>query len=167
LACSKFIFERNHDAIAFLCEAGSGFGRPQGLSFAERKPGALFRLVKTMKRRIGFCLGAGLASFVAAWGCISVPASRAQQTPAPAAGDKAAQIERGSQAFIGNGCGFCHENGGRKTGRGPQLMDDAHDDDFLMSRIATGSPGRMPAFGQALPVEHIQAIIAYIRNLQP
>jgi mono/diheme cytochrome c family protein len=120
-----------------------------------------------MKRRIGFCLMAGLASFVAAYGCISVPAGCAQQASAPVAGDKAAQIERGSQAFIGNGCGFCHENGGRKAGRGPQLTNDAHDDDFLMSRIATGSPGRMPAFGQALPIEDIQAIIAYIRNLQP
>jgi mono/diheme cytochrome c family protein len=160
-------FERNHDPIAFLCEAGSVLGQPEGLRPPERKPSALFRLVKSMKRRIGFCLMAGFASFVAAYGCILVPASRAQQTSAPAAGDKAAQIERGSQAFTGNGCGFCHENGGRKAGRGPQLMADAHDDDFLMSRIATGSPGRMPAFGQALPIEDIQAIIAYIRNLQP
>lgn len=46
-------------------------------------------------------------------------------------------------------------------------MDDAHDDDFLMTRIATGSPGRMPAFGQSLPIGDIQAIIAYIRNLKP
>ena len=78
-----------------------------------------------------------------------------------------AQIERGSQAFIANGCGWCHAAGGRKEGRCPQLMDDAHDDDFLMTRIATGSPGRMPAFGQSLPIEDIQAIIAYIRNLKP
>ena len=81
--------------------------------------------------------------------------------------DKAAQIERGSQAFIANGCGWCHANGGRKEGRCPQLMDDAHDDNFLMTRIATGSPGRMPAFGQSLQIEDIQAIIAYIRNLKP
>ena len=46
-------------------------------------------------------------------------------------------------------------------------MDDPHDDDFLILRIATGSPGRMPAFGQALPIEDINAIIAYIRNLKP
>jgi mono/diheme cytochrome c family protein len=119
-----------------------------------------------MKRRIGLCLMAGFASFVVC-GCISVPASGAEQTPAPATGDKAAQIERGSQAFIANGCGWCHAAGGRKEGRCPQLMDDAHDDNFLMTRIATGSPGRMPAFGQSLPIEDIQAIIAYIRNLKP
>ena len=46
-------------------------------------------------------------------------------------------------------------------------MDDAHDDNFLMTRIATGSPGRMPAFGQSLQIEDIQAIIVYIRNLKP
>ena len=119
-----------------------------------------------MRRRIGLCLMAGLASFVAC-DFISVPASGAEQTPAPAAGDKAAQIERGSQAFIANGCGWCHANGGRKEGRCPQLMDDAHDDDFLITRIATGSPGRMPAFGQSLQIEDIQAIIIYIRNLKP
>ncbi|MDR3486960.1 MAG: c-type cytochrome [Bradyrhizobium sp.] len=120
-----------------------------------------------MKRWIGLCLMAGLATFVAC-GCISVPASGAEQTPAPSsADDKAAQIEHGSQAFIANGCGWCHANGGRKEGRCPQLMDDAHDDNFLMTRIATGSPGRMPAFGQSLKIEDIQAIIAYIRNLKP
>ena len=110
---------------------------------------------------------AGFVSFVVACGYISVPAGCAEQTSGPAVSDKTAQIERGAQAFIGNGCGWCHENGGRKAGRGPQLMDDAHDDDFLISRIATGSPGRMPAFGQALPIDDIQAIIGYIRNLKP
>ena len=109
---------------------------------------------------------AGFACLVTC-ACVSAPASSAEQAPVPNAGDKAAQIERGSQAFIANGCGWCHANGGRKEGRCPQLMDDAHDDDFLMTRIATGSPGRMPAFGQSLPIEDIQAIIVYIRNLKP
>ena len=108
---------------------------------------------------------AGVACFVMACGYMPVPASGAEQTPAD--GDKTGQIERGSELFIGNGCGWCHENGGRKAGRCPQLMDDAHDDDFLMNRIATGSPGRMPSFGQALQIEDIHAIIAYIRNLKP
>ena len=120
-----------------------------------------------MKRRIGPCLMAGFAFFVTAYGSLSVPASAAEQAPAPAASDKTAQIERGSQAFIANGCGWCHANGGRKEGRCPQLMDDPHDDDFLINRIATGSPGRMPSFGQSLPIEDLQAIIVYIRNLKP
>jgi mono/diheme cytochrome c family protein len=109
---------------------------------------------------------AGVACFVMAGSYIPVPASGAEQT-SPAAGDETAQIDRGHQAFIANGCGWCHENGGRKAGRCPQLMDDEHDDNFLMSRIATGSPGRMPSFGEALPFEDIQAIIVYIRNLKP
>jgi mono/diheme cytochrome c family protein len=119
-----------------------------------------------MRRRIGLCLVAGLVAFAAGYGGISGSASGAEQVPAPA-GDKTAQIERGSQAFIANGCGWCHANGGRKEGRCPQLMDDPHDDDFLINRIATGSPGRMPSFGQSLQIEDVQAIIAYIRNLKP
>lgn len=111
---------------------------------------------------------AAYAALVHAFVCGPAPANCAERTPTLApAGDKAAQIESGSIAFIANGCGWCHQNGGRKTGRAPQLMDDPHDDDFLMTRIATGSPGRMPAFGQALPIEDINAIIAYIRNLKP
>jgi mono/diheme cytochrome c family protein len=142
------------------------FRRVEGLASPECKTKSTVPIGKMMKRRIGLGLMAGLASFVV-YGCISVPASGAEQAPSPAAGDKAAQIERGSLAFIANGCGWCHANGGRKEGRCPQLMDDIHDDNFLMTRIATGSPGRMPAFGQSLQIEEIQAIIVYIRNLKP
>jgi mono/diheme cytochrome c family protein len=120
-----------------------------------------------MEARIGKWVAAGFIVLAAAH-VGSRSASCAEATPATAAGgDSAAKIERGSQAFAANGCGWCHQNGGRAIGRGPQLMDDPHDDDFLMSRIATGSPGRMPAFGQGLPIEDIQAIVAYIRNLKP
>jgi mono/diheme cytochrome c family protein len=128
---------------------------------------AVVPIGENMKARIGAWLMASLTAFVVA--CAgSTAASCTEGTSAPAAsGDAAAQIERGSQAFAANGCGWCHQNGGRAIGRGPQLMNDPHDDDFLMSRIATGLPGRMPAFGQALPFEDIQAIIAYIRNLKP
>jgi mono/diheme cytochrome c family protein len=121
-----------------------------------------------MRRRISFCCAAGFAALAHAFLCSPAPANCAERTPtSEAVVDKAMQIESGSKAFIANGCGWCHENGGRKAGRAPQLMADPHDDDFLMSRIATGSPGRMPAFGQALPIEDIHAIIAYIRNLKP
>jgi|SRR5947209_709275 len=121
-----------------------------------------------MKARNGKWLAVSYIALFAAFAA-SRPASCAEEaTSAPAAGgDASAAIERGSQAFISNGCGWCHQNGGRSTGRGPQLMDDSHDDNFLMSRIASGSPGRMPAFGQAIPFEDIQAIVAYIRSLKP
>jgi len=145
------------------------FRRRNGYAHSHVKPGAAVGpgQVKSMKRS-SFCNTAAFAALVYAFVCGSAPANCAERTPTPAAaGDKAAQIESGSKTFIANGCGWCHENGGRKTGRAPQLMDDPHDDDFLISRIATGSPGRMPAFGQALPIEDINAIIAYIRNLKP
>jgi mono/diheme cytochrome c family protein len=91
-------------------------------------------------------------------------APSANASPGP---DKAAQIEKGKSLFISYGCGWCHEQGGRHAARCPQLMDDPHDDAFLLTRIATGSPGRMPAFGQALAEPDIAAIITYIRNLKP
>ena len=90
------------------------------------------------------------------------------KAPSPSGGgDKTAQIEKGRLLFISYGCGWCHEGGGRKAARCPQLMDDAKDDDFLLTRIATGSPGRMPAFGQSLAEPEIEAIIVYIRDLKP
>src|ERR1043166_1756397 len=90
--------------------------------------------------------------------CSTPAGCAAEQAPAQsgaAAPDKSAQIERGRKVFIGAGCGWCHEGGGRTAGRGPQLMNDPHDDDFLISRIATGSPEKMPPYGQVLPVDDI------------
>ena len=46
-------------------------------------------------------------------------------------------------------------------------MNDPKDDDALISRIATGSAGRMPAYGEALSMDDIQAFMAYIRDLKP
>ena len=120
---------------------------------------------KKMKRRIGLCLVAGLASFVVC-GCISVPAISANERRPTGRRRQGRANERSSQAFIANGCGWCHAAGGRKEvaaatdRRRPRR-------DFLINRIATGSPGRMPSFGQALQIEDIQAIIVYIRNLKP
>ena len=70
-------------------------------------------------------------------------------------------------AFFGSVCGYCHEDGGRRAGKGPQLMGTARTDDYMANRIATGRPGRMPAFGGTLNADQIQAIIHYIRNLKP
>ena len=46
-------------------------------------------------------------------------------------------------------------------------MGTKRSDEYLMNRIATGKPGRMPAFGQTFTLEQIEAIIHYIRNLKP
>jgi mono/diheme cytochrome c family protein len=64
-------------------------------------------------------------------------------------------------------CGFCHSDGGREAGKGPQLMGDQHDDDFLRNRIKNGKQGAMPAFGASFNDQQIDAIIIYIRDLKP
>ncbi len=64
-------------------------------------------------------------------------------------------------------CGFCHEDGGRKAGKGPQLMGTERSDEFLRERIKKGRPGRMPAFGKMFSDEEIDEIVAYIRSLEP
>jgi mono/diheme cytochrome c family protein len=64
-------------------------------------------------------------------------------------------------------CGFCHSDGGRAAGRGPQLMDSPRSDDYIRSRIKTGKEGAMPAFGQVFDDAQIDAIVKYIRELKP
>jgi cytochrome c553 len=66
-----------------------------------------------------------------------------------------------------NICGFCHEDYGRHTGKGPQLMDNPNSDEFLFKRIKDGKPGRMAAFGSVFSDEQIHQIVVFIRNLKP
>src|SRR5690349_22230403 len=64
-------------------------------------------------------------------------------------------------------CGWCHSDGGRAAGKGPQLMDTKRDDDFIRNRIKNGKPGAMPAFGAMFTDAQIDEIIKYIRSLKP
>lgn len=64
-------------------------------------------------------------------------------------------------------CGWCHTDGGRRAGKGPQLMDTKRSDDFIRNRIRNGKEGAMPAFGSQFSDADINRIIAYIRNLKP
>ena len=73
----------------------------------------------------------------------------------------------GANLFIKLGCGWCHEDGGRRPGKGPQLMNSKRSDEYMMNRIATGRPGRMPAFGNSLSAEQLEALMTYIRSLKP
>ena len=66
-----------------------------------------------------------------------------------------------------NICGFCHENYGRKAGKGPQLMNDPNPDEYLFNRIKHGKPGRMAAFGGIFSDDDIHQIVAFIRTLKP
>jgi mono/diheme cytochrome c family protein len=66
-----------------------------------------------------------------------------------------------------NICGFCHEDYGRKAGKGPQLMNSERSDEFLFNRIKNGKPGRMAAFGSAFGDDNIRRIVKFIRSLKP
>jgi mono/diheme cytochrome c family protein len=64
-------------------------------------------------------------------------------------------------------CGWCHSDGGRAAGKGPQLMDTKRDDEFMRNRIKNGKPGAMPAFDTTFTDAQIDQIIKYIRELKP
>jgi mono/diheme cytochrome c family protein len=64
-------------------------------------------------------------------------------------------------------CGFCHSDGGRAAGRGPQLMDSQRSDEYLRDRVKIGKQGAMPAFGETFSDAQIDEIIKYIRALKP
>src|SRR3984893_9223100 len=59
-------------------------------------------------------------------------------------------------------CGFCHSDGGRAAGRGPQLMDPQRSDEYIRDRVKTGKQGAMPAFGETFSEAQIDEIIKYI-----
>jgi len=115
---------------------------------------------------------AGLGMFASA---VLAPAQadEAAQPASPMAGkdqaagsNGAAASINGDQLFAGT-CGFCHEAGGRKAGRGPQLMGTQRSDEFIIKRITNGKPGKMPAFGRTYSQDQIKQILAYIRGLKP
>jgi mono/diheme cytochrome c family protein len=63
-------------------------------------------------------------------------------------------------------CGWCHLDGGRKAGKGPQLMGTTLNDAQIVSRIVNGKTGAMPAFGTTFTGEQMKAIVDYIRGLK-
>ncbi|HTT11729.1 MAG TPA: cytochrome c [Burkholderiaceae bacterium] len=63
-------------------------------------------------------------------------------------------------------CGWCHLDGGRVIGKGPQLMGTTKTDAEIKSRIRNGKPGQMPAFGPMFNDDQLNAIVAYIRGLK-
>jgi mono/diheme cytochrome c family protein len=71
------------------------------------------------------------------------------------------------QQLFASICGFCHSDGGRKAGKGPQLMNTKRSDDFIVNRIKNGKEGAMPAFGASFNDAQIAQIVKYIRSLKP
>lgn len=90
-------------------------------------------------------------------------ASVQAQSATPAPDNGTFDVE---QLFAGT-CGFCHSDGGRAAGKGPQLMNSPRDDDFLHNRIKIGKSGAMPAFGGTFTDAQIDQIVKYIRALKP
>ena len=91
---------------------------------------------------------------------VAATPARAQQPAAPAG-----QID--VQELFATTCGWCHSDGGRAAGKGPQLMDSQRDDDFMHNRIKNGKEGAMPAFGTTFSDAQIDDIVKYIRALKP
>jgi mono/diheme cytochrome c family protein len=87
---------------------------------------------------------------------------------APAASDEQpAKSTLNVDQLFATVCGFCHSDGGRAAGKGPQLMNTKRSDDFIRNRIKNGKEGAMPAFGKTFSDADIDKIIAYIRALKP
>ena len=106
--------------------------------------------------------------FIAACAALSAACatgSRAADTDSPAAAAAAPAFS--VKNTFRNICGFCHENYGRKAGKGPQLMGTDKTDEQIFNRIKNGKPGRMAAFGGNFTDDQIRQIVAFIRNLKP
>ena len=100
----------------------------------------------------------GAAAVLAA---LAAPAASDDQPAAPA--QHALDVDQ----LFATICGYCHSNGGRAAGKGPQLMNTARSDDFIRNRIKNGKEGAMPAFGKSFSDADIDQIIAHIRALKP
>ena len=90
------------------------------------------------------------------------PAPAGAQSAVPASEAGAFDVEK----LFANVCGWCHSNGGRTAGKGPQLMGTTLTDAEIVSRIKQGKLGAMPSFGSQFTDDQIAAIVRYIRNLK-
>jgi mono/diheme cytochrome c family protein len=103
------------------------------------------------------------AAVLAASLAYAMPIAAQQPATTPAPDNAPFDVD---QLFAGT-CGFCHADGGRAPGRGPQLMNSPRDDDFIRNRIKLGKQGAMPAFGESFSDAQIDEIIKHIRALKP
>lgn len=83
---------------------------------------------------------------------------------ATAAGANAGDFD--VEKLFASTCGWCHSNGGRVAGKGPQLMGTSLTDAEIIHRIKNGKVGAMPAFGTTFNDDQLQAIVRYIRALK-
>jgi mono/diheme cytochrome c family protein len=119
-----------------------------------------FRLMRLDLKVMALCLAMPAASLAVSL-TLAVPALTQSAAPAPE-GEKF-NVEQ----LFATTCGWCHSDGGREAGKGPQLMNTARDDDYIRTRIKNGKEGAMPAFGTTFSDAQIDEIIKYIRALKP
>ena len=110
-------------------------------------------------------LGHGTMTLLPAVLAASLTCATAAQAQSATAAPDNTPIDVGQ--LFGTTCGWCHSDGGRALGKGPQLMDTKRDDDFIRDRIKNGKVGSMPAFGSMFSDAQIDQIIKYIRELKP
>jgi len=103
------------------------------------------------------------AAVLAASLAYAVPTAAQQPAATPAPDNEPFNVEQ----LFATTCGFCHSDGGRAAGRGPQLMNTTRDDDFIRNRVKNGKNGAMPAFGTSFSDGQVDEIIKYIRALKP
>jgi mono/diheme cytochrome c family protein len=80
--------------------------------------------------------------------------------------DQPAKDDQRVKELFATTCGWCHEQGGRVAGKGPQLAGTKRSDSFITNRIKEGKEGAMPAFEGALTDRQIKGILRYIRGLK-
>ena len=98
----------------------------------------------------------------------SAPTAAAdKETPPSPQPNKVAASDFNVKNTFRNICGFCHENYGRKAGKGPQLMGTQLTDEQIFDRIKNGKPGRMAAFGGNFTDDQIRQMVSFIRALKP
>ncbi|HZB94178.1 MAG TPA: cytochrome c [Stellaceae bacterium] len=98
---------------------------------------------------------------------VMAAAAAALWVAAPATAAEHLMSDEDVAGLFASTCGFCHADGGREAGKGPQLMATKRSDAFIINRIKYGKEGRMPAFGDALTDTEIKSIVHYIRHLKP
>ena len=108
-----------------------------------------------MQSRLLMLAAAGL--FAMSEGTAVVAQSRVSPSPT--------HSELDVRGLFAANCGFCHSDGGRSAGRGPQLMNTQRSDEFIINRIKNGKPGQMPGFAATLNDQQIHTILDYIRSL--
>ncbi|BAC52903.1 bll7638 [Bradyrhizobium diazoefficiens USDA 110] len=108
-----------------------------------------------------FCVMKLSLMALATWFACATPVSAQTDSAAPDNGNFDVK-----QLFATT-CGWCHSDGGRAAGKGPQLMNTTRDDDFIRDRIKNGKQGAMPAFDSTFSDAQIDQIIKYIRELKP